>query len=105
MASSKKSRWDFLSATTAAPLLATLAGCGAPAPPGAGNRPRNIVFILTDDPRPYWDHWSGFAGQREYFNPTFNINGRRVRTARYEYMDYHGIFNNNEIYDRPGEHT
>ena len=29
----------------------------------------------TDEPRPGWNYWASFAGQGEYFDPLFNING------------------------------
>ncbi|MDO9375987.1 MAG: sulfatase [Ferruginibacter sp.] len=34
----------------------------------------------TDDkPQPGFDHWLSFLGQGEYYNSTFNINGKRVK--------------------------
>ena len=34
----------------------------------------------TDDrPQPGFDHWLSFQGQGVYYNPTFNINGKRVK--------------------------
>ena len=30
-----------------------------------------------DTPRKGFDHWVSFAGQGTYFDPTFNINGKR----------------------------
>ena len=32
----------------------------------------------TDDARPGFDHWESFRGQGDYYNPTLNINGKRV---------------------------
>lgn len=32
----------------------------------------------SDDPRPGFDHWESFKGQGVYFNPTLNIDGKRV---------------------------
>ena len=32
-----------------------------------------------DFPRPGFDHWESFKGQGEYYNPTLNINGKRVK--------------------------
>jgi N-acetylglucosamine-6-sulfatase len=31
----------------------------------------------SDEPRPGFDHWVSFRGQGVYFDPTFNVNGRR----------------------------
>ncbi|MGI4833099.1 MAG: sulfatase family protein [Janthinobacterium lividum] len=31
-----------------------------------------------DSPRPGFNHWESFKGQGEYYNPTLNIDGRRV---------------------------
>ena len=31
----------------------------------------------SDAPRPGFDHWAGFRGQGEYFDPTLNVNGER----------------------------
>lgn len=34
----------------------------------------------TDDrPQPGFDHWVSFQGQGVYYNPTFNINGKRIK--------------------------
>lgn len=34
----------------------------------------------TDDqPQPGFDHWLSFQGQGVYYNPTFNINGKRIK--------------------------
>ena len=33
----------------------------------------------TDDPRPGFNHWESFRGQGEYYNPTLNINGEKVK--------------------------
>jgi arylsulfatase A-like enzyme len=32
----------------------------------------------NDNPRPGFDHWESFKGQGEYYNPSLNINGKRV---------------------------
>jgi N-acetylglucosamine-6-sulfatase len=32
-----------------------------------------------DDPRPGFDHWESFKGQGNYYAPTLNINGERVK--------------------------
>lgn len=41
----------------------------------------------TDDqPQPGFDHWLSFQGQGEYNNPTFNINGKRIRQAEGSYV-------------------
>lgn len=37
----------------------------------------------NDEPRPGFDHWASFKGQGEYFNPTFNINGKRQQFEGY----------------------
>ncbi len=31
-----------------------------------------------DAPQPGFDHWESFRGQGEYYNPTLNINGKRI---------------------------
>ena len=31
----------------------------------------------SDAPRPGFDHWAGFRGQGDYFDPTLNVNGTR----------------------------
>ncbi|MBN1599193.1 MAG: sulfatase [Bacteroidales bacterium] len=33
----------------------------------------------NDNPRPGFDHWESFKGQGEYYNPSLNINGKRVQ--------------------------
>ncbi len=37
----------------------------------------------TDQPRPGFDHWVSFRGQGVYTNPTFNVDGERVRREGY----------------------
>lgn len=37
----------------------------------------------SDEPRKGFDHWVGFRGQGEYFDPTVNINGQRRRIQGY----------------------
>ena len=37
----------------------------------------------SDKPRPGFDHWVSFRGQGVYVNPTFNVDGRRVRREGY----------------------
>lgn len=32
----------------------------------------------NDEPRRGFDHWESFKGQGEYYNPTLNINGKRI---------------------------
>ena len=32
----------------------------------------------SDSPRPGFSHWESFRGQGEYYNPSLNINGKRV---------------------------
>ncbi len=32
----------------------------------------------SDDPRPGFSHWESFRGQGEYYNPTLNIDGKRI---------------------------
>jgi N-acetylglucosamine-6-sulfatase len=32
-----------------------------------------------DQPQPGFSHWLSFQGQGEYYNPTFNINGKRIK--------------------------
>ena len=40
----------------------------------------------TDDqPQPGFDHWLSFQGQGVYYNPTFNINGKRVKQPEGSY--------------------
>lgn len=40
----------------------------------------------TDDrPQPGFDHWVSFQGQGVYYNPTFNINGKRVKQPEDSY--------------------
>lgn len=40
----------------------------------------------TDDkPQPGFDHWVSFQGQGVYYNPTFNINGQRVKQPEGSY--------------------
>ena len=40
----------------------------------------------TDDaPQPGFDYWLSFQGQGVYYNPTFNINGQRIRQAEGSY--------------------
>jgi len=34
---------------------------------------------VTDEPRPGFDKWVSFRGQGVYFNPTFNIDGKKVK--------------------------
>jgi N-acetylglucosamine-6-sulfatase len=38
---------------------------------------------VGDAPQPGFDRWIGLRGQGEYFNPTFNIDGTRVRERGY----------------------
>ena len=41
----------------------------------------------TDDqPQPGFDHWISFQGQGVYYNPTFNINGKRIKQAEGSYI-------------------
>src|SRR5688572_12622099 len=41
----------------------------------------------TDDqPQPGFDHWLSFRGQGEYYNSTFNINGKRVKQPEDGYV-------------------
>jgi len=37
----------------------------------------------TDEPRPGFDRWVSFRGQGVYFDPTFNIDGERVKREGY----------------------
>ncbi len=37
----------------------------------------------SDEPRPGFDHWVSFRGQGSYRNPTFNINGEKVKREGY----------------------
>jgi N-acetylglucosamine-6-sulfatase len=40
----------------------------------------------TDDkPQPGFDHWLSFQGQGEYYNPVFNINGKRIKQPEGSY--------------------
>lgn len=40
----------------------------------------------TDDaPQPGFDHWLSFQGQGVYYNPTFNINGKRIKQPEGSY--------------------
>ncbi|MFC4870901.1 sulfatase [Negadavirga shengliensis] len=40
----------------------------------------------TDDmPQPGFDHWVSFRGQGVYYNPTFNINGERIKQPEGSY--------------------
>ena len=40
----------------------------------------------TDDkPQPGFDHWVSFQGQGVYYNPTFNINGQRIKQPEDSY--------------------
>ena len=36
-----------------------------------------------DTPRPGFDHWVSFIGQGEYFDPTLNVNGKRIKHDGY----------------------
>lgn len=36
-----------------------------------------------DEPMPGWDRWVSFRGQGVYYNPTFNIDGSRIRHEGY----------------------
>ena len=38
-----------------------------------------------DTPRKGFDHWVSFAGQGTYFDPTFNINGKRKFSKKNKY--------------------
>jgi N-acetylglucosamine-6-sulfatase len=38
---------------------------------------------VDDSPRPGFDHWVGFKGQGTYFDPEFNVNGKREKTRGY----------------------
>lgn len=41
----------------------------------------------TDDqPQPGFDHWISFQGQGVYYNPTFNINGKRIKQPEGSYI-------------------
>jgi N-acetylglucosamine-6-sulfatase len=40
----------------------------------------------NDNPRPGFDHWESFRGQGVYFNPTLNINGKRVSYSDSTYI-------------------
>ena len=41
----------------------------------------------TDDqPQPGFDYWLSFQGQGVYYNPTFNINGKRIRQPEGSYI-------------------
>ena len=37
----------------------------------------------TDEPRPGWSYWASFAGQGEYLDPLFNINGSAKQFSGY----------------------
>jgi N-acetylglucosamine-6-sulfatase len=37
----------------------------------------------SDEPRPGFDKWISFRGQGDYYNPTFNIDGKRQKTEGY----------------------
>jgi arylsulfatase A-like enzyme len=38
-----------------------------------------------DAPQPGFDHWLSFQGQGVYYNPTFNINGKRIKQPEGSY--------------------
>lgn len=38
-----------------------------------------------DQPQPGFDYWLSFTGQGVYYNPTFNINGKRIKQAEGSY--------------------
>lgn len=41
----------------------------------------------TDDaPQPGFDYWLSFQGQGEYYNPTFNVNGKRIKQPEGSYI-------------------
>jgi N-acetylglucosamine-6-sulfatase len=41
----------------------------------------------TDDmPQPGFDHWVSFKGQGDYYNPTFNVNGKQLKHTDGEYI-------------------
>lgn len=41
----------------------------------------------TDDrPQPGFDHWISFQGQGVYYNPTFNVNGKRIKQPEGSYI-------------------
>ena len=41
----------------------------------------------TDDqPQPGFDHWISFQGQGVYYNPTFNVDGKRIKQAEGSYI-------------------
>ena len=41
----------------------------------------------TDDqPQPGFDHWISFQGQGVYYDPAFNINGKRVKQPEGSYI-------------------
>ena len=39
-----------------------------------------------DDPQPGFDHWESFEGQGDYYNPTLNINGKRISYTDSSYI-------------------
>lgn len=39
-----------------------------------------------DKPQPGFDYWLSFLGQGEYYSPTFNINGKRVKQPEGSYI-------------------
>lgn len=51
---------------------------------GLDEKPRNVIFILSDDHRYDFPHTPTMHG---------------VRTDRYKYIRYHGIWDTNEFYD------
>ncbi len=40
----------------------------------------------NDSPRPGFDHWVSFRGQGVYYNPTLNVNGKRLEYGDSTYM-------------------
>ncbi len=40
----------------------------------------------SDSPRPGFTHWESFRGQGEYYNPTLNINGERIKYTDSTYI-------------------
>ena len=40
----------------------------------------------NDQPQPGFNHWLSFQGQGEYYSPTFNINGKRVKQPEGSYI-------------------
>jgi N-acetylglucosamine-6-sulfatase len=61
----------------------------------------------TDDqPQPGFDYWLSFQGQGEYNNPTFNINGKRIKQTEGSYVtdlltDYAVQWLNNRNKNKP----